>query len=336
MGFLESFKQLLKHCGHAMNVTVHERLDKVDDILGEFSETHTALLQSSIHVVEKMERIRKSQENQPKELWVEAADYSLANPEVGLMCFLYSYLPTRTAIEVGAHVGDVTEPLLRTGFEVYAFEPFPASFEKLTARCGNTRGLRAFDLAIGSSAGEARLHLAADTTAEKLYGDASVFHSLSEHHLTEGLVFTESIPVAVQTLAELHRAGAVPADASLVKIDTEGHDLEVIRGMGEHRYPVIAAEFWDRRLPFQSAAARYGLPDLVREMRERGYDWFIVMYRVWGAPKVSFFANRDESVPKSWGNVFFFRDRNVFAQAQEWCAAVLPRTYFKPPSGLDG
>jgi hypothetical protein len=26
----------------------------------------------------------------------------------------------------------------------------------------------------------------------------------------------------------------------------------------------------------------------------------------------------------------FFRDYQLFAQAQAWCGAVLPRTYFKP------
>src|SRR5260370_29633626 len=76
---------------------------------------------------------------------------------------------------------------------------------------------------------------------------------------------------------------------------------------------------------------------MVSEMRERGYFWYVVIYHVWGQNQIAFFCNHERPVPNSWGNIFFFQERETFLQAQQWCAAVLPRTYFRhvePPSAI--
>src|SRR5579883_1612354 len=67
----------------------------------------------------------------PRQVCVEVSDYFFGNPELGLLEFLYSFLPSRSVIDVGAHIGDVSEHLLNTGFEVYAFEPYPESYQRL-------------------------------------------------------------------------------------------------------------------------------------------------------------------------------------------------------------
>jgi len=69
-----------------------------------------------------------------------------------------------------------------------------------------------------------------------------------------------------------------------------------------------------------------GLP---ARMRELGYWWQLVLYRKRdesGEP--SFYANDDRTPPEAHGHVFFFREASLFQQAQAWCAAVLPRTFF--------
>jgi hypothetical protein len=143
-------------------------------------------------------------------------------------------------------------------------------------------------------------------------------------------MFTSTTPVLVRSLANLHQSGIVPEDISLVKIDTEGFDLEVVRGMGDYRYPVVMAEFWDKDMEFAQSGLLYTLDVLVREMRARGYPWHIVMYRVWGHDEMAYYANYTRTIPNSWGNVCFFRDYRVFGEAQAWCSAVMTRTYFKP------
>jgi FkbM family methyltransferase len=264
-----------------------------------------------------------------RQVCVETSDYFFTNPELGLMSFLYSYLPTRTVLDVGAHIGDVSEHLLNTGYEVYAFEPFPESYQRLTERLGCRPAFHGFNLALGSVTGELPLYTVRDSSPDNRYEDPTVFHSLAPHGMPEGLAFENAIPVPIRKLSELHREGLVPTTASLVKIDTEGYDYEVVLGMDDQRYPVVMIEFWDSAIPFATQGLRYTVKSMVREMRQRGYLWSIVIYRIWGQNETAFFCNQDHSVPGSWGNVLFFREREIFVQAQQWCSAVLPRTYFK-------
>jgi FkbM family methyltransferase len=265
-----------------------------------------------------------------RQVCVETSDYGAVNPETELMDFLYSFLPTPKALDIGAHVGDVSARLLKTGYEVFAFEPYPPSYDELTRRLGQEPAFHAHNFAIGSVEGDLPLHLASDHSADQIYDDATVFNSLAPHSMPEDLPFVNTVAVPVKNLAGLHRAGTLPANVSLVKIDTEGYDLEVIRGMQEFRYPVVMVEYWDREIPFGKSGLLYTFESLVEEMKERGYRWHIVIYRIWGLNQRAFYCNHGRSVPNSWGNIVFFQNFDLFAQAQTWCSAVLPRTFFKP------
>jgi FkbM family methyltransferase len=248
--------------------------------------------------------------------------------DIELMTYLYSYLPHRLAVDIGANRGDVSSRLLQAGYQVYAFEPFPPVIDKLKNRLGDHPNFRLFPLAIGSENQTQELHIATDETPDNTYQDASFYSSLTKHSLSEGLVFTDTITVTVKTLASLHDGEELPKDIGLVKIDTEGFDLEVIKGMGNYRYPVVVAEFWDQNFPFGRSGAMNQLPDLVKAMKERDYHWHLVIYRIWGSSDVSYYCNSAYSLDNSWGNVFFFQDYQVFHQALLWCASVMPATYF--------
>jgi len=248
--------------------------------------------------------------------------------EIELMVFLYSYLPHRRAIDVGANRGDVSVRLLQTGYEVYAFEPFPPVLQKLKERLGNNPNFHALSYALGAINETRDLHLAADQTEDKIYDDTTFYSTLTPHSLAEGLVFNEVIPVDVKSLASLHETGEVPYQVGLVKIDAEGFDLEVIKGMGDFRYPVVLAEFWDPSFPFGKAGAMNYLRDMVPAMQHRGYSWHIIIYRIWGGHDISFYCNSIYSFENSWGNVVFFQDYAVFSEALKWCNATMPATYF--------
>jgi FkbM family methyltransferase len=265
-----------------------------------------------------------------RQICLETSDYDFANPETGLMAYLYSYLPTNKVLDVGAHVGDVSDRLLKAGYEVWAFEPFPPSYEKLRKRHGKRQTFHPFRFAVGRVEAELPLHLATDRSENNRYDDSTVFNSLAPHSMPDDLPFTDTVLVPVKTLANLHKEGVIPPDISMAKIDTEGYDLEVVRGMGEHRYPVVCIEFWDTRIPFGKSGLLYTFDSAVGEMRSLGYPWFLALYRIWGRNHTAFYCNRDHAVPESWGNILFFRNYDQFAQAQAWCSAVLPRTYFKP------
>lgn len=248
--------------------------------------------------------------------------------EIELMAYLYSFLPSRLAIDVGANRGDVSARLLQAGYEVYAFEPFPPVLEKLKERLAASPDFHALPYALGSVNETRDLHVVVDQTEDNTWGDSSFYNTFKPYFSAEGLAFQEVIPVSVKTLSTLHELGEVPCQVGLVKIDTEGFDLEVIKGMGDFRYPVVLAEFWDPALPLGQNGSMNRLKDMVPAMRQRGYSWNIVIYRVFPAHDISYYCNSDYSFEKSWGNVFFFQDHSVFSEALKWCNATMPATYF--------
>ncbi len=248
-------------------------------------------------------------------------------PESRLMAYLYSFLPTRKAIDIGANVGAIAEKLLEAGFEVYAFEPFPQAFDQLKQRFDQHQQFHAFPLAVGAADENRDFHIAQDLSETKRYQDAAMFNSLTKHAMPEDMSFVDTISVTVRSLESLHQTNVLPADIGLLKIDTEGYDLEILRGMGQQRYPVVVAEFWDAQLPFGTSDAFNRLEDMVNEMQPKGYHWYLVIYRVWGDENVSFYCNYPKSIAKSWGNVFFFQDYDTFAHALKWCLSILDITY---------
>jgi FkbM family methyltransferase len=257
----------------------------------------------------------------------ETGRQDLVSPELDLFAYLAPLLPSRTALDIGANVGDVSHALLAAGLTVHAFEPAPATFARLMERLGPVPEFSGHAIALGPSDGSAELRLASDAS-NVAYGDPSQYSTLLPQAGLEDLPFTETVSVPMRSLESLHQANEIPANVGLVKIDTEGFDLEVIRGMGDRTYPLVVAEFWDPECEFGRKGALNRLDEIVPEMRRRGYPWHLVIYRVWGRDEVAWYCNRSASVERSWGNAFFFRDRRLFGEARRWCASVLPGASF--------
>jgi FkbM family methyltransferase len=308
---LEGLAQML-NAVHQMQTRSEESQKKLSDQIHQFG-----LLIAS--------QVGAKSPQQP--IVIAASQSDSQNPETGLLRHLYSYLSNRTAIDVGAHVGEITEHLLASGYSVIAFEPFPASFAEIERKAGPDSGLSVWPFAVGSEDGRMDLHLATDVSG-KGSSDPSLFHTLVPHSADQHLRFTESIPVTVRSLGSLAQSGEIPERVGLLKIDTEGFDLDVIRGMGELRASVVMVEFWDAQHEFgQSGRGR--LDDLVTEMKKRGYTWYVVIYHVSNKSVVSYYHNRCDTVPGSWGNVLFFEDQQLFAESLRWADEVIPRTVFR-------
>jgi FkbM family methyltransferase len=277
----------------------------------------------SLELAEGKERVASAH----KPIVISEDEFAAQNPELGLLEYLYSFLTNTIAIDVGANVGRVSERLLRTGYSVYAFEPYAPSFRALTERLEASPKFHAFNFAIGSVDTTMDLHLASDLSRIGKW-ETSLFHSLIERPTMLDLQFAHSVPVQVRSLQSLLRTGEIPASSGLLKIDTEGFDLEVVRGIGEGRFSVVMAEFWDSAHPFGQLETSK-LDDLVREMKGRGYPWHIVIYHLDESSTISYYCNREQTIPNSWGNAVFFLEHAIFAKALRWCHEVLVTTLYR-------
>jgi hypothetical protein len=144
----------------------------------------------------------------------------------------------------------------------------------------------------------------------------------------EDLDFSDTIPVQVRSLGSLALSGEIPGRVGLLKIDTEGFDLEVMRGIGELRASAVMVEFWDAEHEF-GKSGRGRLDDLATEMKRRGYGWYLVIYHLDAKSLISYYHNRSDTVPGSWGNAIFFEDQQIFAESLRWVEHMLPPTLFR-------
>jgi len=261
---------------------------------------------------------------------IATAREGLLEPELEVLSHLASGLAPKVALDVGAHHGRFTRVLLDLGFEVHALEPNPAARTELRRRLDGRPGLTVHAAAAGAEDGEASLRLVADPSGR--YSDATQFASLAGLPLPAGLVEAGSVRVPVRRLDMLVKACGIAAP-SVVKIDAEGYDLEVLRGLGDLRPAVLVVEFWDEALPFSAPGARNRLPDLVTHARAHGAPWHLVVFRRWGDDRPAFYAGWMNSPEQSWGNALFFTDRALFERARDHLSTILPEARFVAAPG---
>ena len=125
--------------------------------------------------------------------------------------------PNDIIVDVGANDGRTILRWRRhlRPTRIFAFEPVKNTFEKLAEQTGSLPGVRLFQCALGSSPERRTIYL---------HGDSALNSFYPEHTNAAG-----SEEVEVDTLdAVLDREGI--DRVQLLKIDAEGHDLEVLNG----------------------------------------------------------------------------------------------------------
>ena len=129
--------------------------------------------------------------------------------------------PGEIVVDAGAHVGYFTRILAdRVGprGRVFAFEPHPVNFEALTANTADLEPVEVVPAALSDHVGRGCL------VESHASGD---MHSLRTAEAGE----TGTIDVGLTRLDRFLRGRGVPR-LGFAKIDVEGHEPEVLRGMG--------------------------------------------------------------------------------------------------------
>lgn len=141
--------------------------------------------------------------------------------------FYRSLLPlSALCFDVGANVGEKSEAMLKACGRVVAFEPSPVALPELKARCSREKDWTLVAAAVGGEAGIAVLHAPRDSGKSSLAPD---WH--------RDMVNTYYVPVV--TLDAAIKAFGKPF---YCKIDVEGWELEVLKGLSQP-IPLISFEF---------------------------------------------------------------------------------------------
>ncbi|MEA2216251.1 MAG: hypothetical protein QOK19_1812 [Solirubrobacteraceae bacterium] len=183
---------------------------------------------------------------------------------------LISRLEQRSIMDVGAERGGFVDAMLRAGAEsVHAFDPDPDNVATLNALYGADDRVRVHPYAVSDDDGTAELHLASSPSGEPL----TFGHTLLERANTPEIEWNESRPAARRSLGSLVSAGEIPPRTGILKIDTEGHDLRVVEGMGRLQADVIMVEHWSD-LPNGLGLCPWSSEEITAALAERGFAHF--------------------------------------------------------------
>lgn len=129
--------------------------------------------------------------------------------------------------DIGAHVGDRTGSFLRFGCRVVAVEPQPRIFRALRLLYGRCERAHLLEIAVGAHAGQTELMVNSGNPTVSTVAPAFVAASQDAPGWT-GQDWDHTERVAVTTLDALIAAHGRPA---FIKIDVEGHEAEVLKGL---------------------------------------------------------------------------------------------------------
>lgn len=214
-------------------------------------------------------------------------------------------LDERSVVDVGAERGAFTEAMLDEGaVSVYAIEPEPNNAASIREHFRGDGRVVALEYAISDGDGELELHRSVDAA-----GAAVTFaHTILDRPDTDEIGWRESVPVRGRSLASLVDGGEIPRRVGILKVDTEGHDLAVVSGMGALACDVVMVEHW-RDLPHLLGPCPWTAEEMTSALASRGFSHF------------AFIEHRAEFVILKWndatvaegyeGNLVFLHDRAV-------------------------
>lgn len=155
-------------------------------------------------------------------------------------------------VDVGANVGMWTEPLVRKGVVVHAFEPSPKPRKTLHSLAESHPNLQVYSYALGDDCYNSKLNLHAHS------GHNSLVQKAKD---STGCQLT----VAVRTLDSFNLQ-----NVGLIKIDTQAYELPVLHGAKE----TIARD--KPRLVIEvHYPHRKQLREITRFLKDLGYRWFV-------------------------------------------------------------
>jgi FkbM family methyltransferase len=158
------------------------------------------------------------------------------DPFAGLLAKHAELFRRGHVLDVGANVGytaAIFAGAVAAPFRVFAFEPEGENFRALSERFARDPRVEPLQLAVGAHDGSAELWINRD-------------HPGDHRILTSGMETSESVPTRVVRIDTFARERGIAGDVGFVKIDVQGQELAVLRGMSgvvEESRPAVALEF---------------------------------------------------------------------------------------------
>ena len=235
-----------------------------------------------------------------------------------------SLLDNHNAIDIGAHSGEFSAELAKSDFQVWSIEPNPEMFRVLSQRFAGVSSVKTLNVAVSDSRRVLLLNTVRfDGYAEDDKTSNALFSGLKKHPTFPGFAYEGTVNVIAWPLQKLAIAEMIPSEIGILKIDTEGSDPDIMRGMGALRPEIIISEYWSRDYVFNSGHTGNDVPVYVDILRPLGYNWHITIFHSGASEADGYLAGTVESPRGSWGNVIFFKSEKVYEASLQWLARSL-------------
>lgn len=176
-----------------------------------------------------------------------------------------------TVLDIGANVGQFATLIRRAGFagRIISCEPLTGAFGELCDRAARDERWLAVQTAVGREPGSTTINVSANSFSSSVL-------DMTDAHLTSapgsGYIATETVPMT--TVRGLVAKHAVEPGRTLLKIDTQGYEEEVLAGAGD-----LVAEFGAIQLELSFVELYAGqqlFDDLYARMRGLGFRLQII------------------------------------------------------------
>jgi FkbM family methyltransferase len=232
-----------------------------------------------------------------------AVDLYGQEPEARLLTALLARVGNRTVVDVGAERGAFAHELLRAGSDfVHLIEPEPANADALRQQFAGDGRVTVHEYAAGAADGQLSLRRSFAPDGTPL----SFGHTVLDRPDADEIGWHDAVVVEARSLASLVEEGAVPVRIGILKVDTEGHDLAVISGIGPLDPDVVMVEHWID-LPHSLGPCPWTIDEMTTPLAARGFSHF------------AFIVHRGEFSILQWddaaidvgavGNLVFVHDR---------------------------
>ncbi len=174
-----------------------------------------------------------------------------------------------TALDIGANIGQYGQALRASGFggRIISCEPLSDAYPFLERRAANDPQWTTLNTAVGTEAGEIEINV-----SENSYS-SSILPMTDAHSLAApGSSYVRVEKVALTTVAEILTSQGVDPRRTLLKVDTQGYEGQVLDGAG-----ATLKDFAAVQLELSMVALYDGQPlftDLLPRMEQAGFGIF--------------------------------------------------------------
>ena len=212
--------------------------------------------------------------------------------------YLNKKIKNGTMVDVGVHFGESSELFLNNDWKVYGFEPDDNNKNKIPNDILNHKNYTLFDCALSDKIGEMNFYSSEEST-----GISSLLNFHETHKIAK--------VVKVETLNNMISKNHIN-NINMLKIDTEGYDLFVLKGLDilkQDELEIIFCEFEDNK----TKKLDYVVQDMINHLMDSGYKVIVSEWHPIIKYGVQHKFNKAEKYPctiseNGWGNLVAYKD----------------------------